>query len=492
MYLGYYGDRIGNSAKSTAQSYDWYQSKFGGSAQILAAALDAALAASARTDEASPSQTQPSTLLDTCDSCKKPLILMAQVHAPRSLCPTPSPPTGLAAIAANSVLNPNYKPPQGEDDEELRVLLILCCNEERCWKTGRATYASLLPSLSCRVCSSLKIHYLLFIYTLNRWRVYRYQPFVAVVEEELAHAPTDKSAAYLERVKKIDKEEADEQARKNKIATEKPVKNVFATSTAWGGGFGKPFGSSFGASPSSSAASSSAPQPTTSKPDLEELLRLRDVSIAPKKEISTKSNDSSDPQPATDSEASLSQNKDEDSTKKESAKARASKTQASEDTAFSFEEAYIEFDKEPELLDEASTYGHMKNKANESLSEGEDGTWAGEAYESGVEAKDKPFHRFQKRLKRSPEQCIRYWRGATPLYSSAEKLKPIPACEHCGGPRIAELQLTPPLLFYLKPRPSKSPVHIDFGTVIIYTCSANCTTSTKSLYKEHSILQKGA
>lgn len=130
MFLGYYGDRV-KSTPAKSKEYDWFISKFGGSLSALQDAINAA------TD----STEQPkSNLLAHCECCKKPLALVAQIHAPQTLCPISTPPTGLAAIAANSILSPNYKPPQGEDDEELRVLLILACNEKRCWKLGRATY----------------------------------------------------------------------------------------------------------------------------------------------------------------------------------------------------------------------------------------------------------------------------------------------------------------------------------------------------------------
>ena len=130
MFLGYYGERI-KKTPAKSQEYDWFTSKFGGSLSALQDAINAA------TD---PSIDAKVSLLAQCECCKKNLALVAQIHAPQSLCPISTPPIGLAAIAANSVLSPNYKPPQGEDDAELRVLLILACNEKRCWKLGRATY----------------------------------------------------------------------------------------------------------------------------------------------------------------------------------------------------------------------------------------------------------------------------------------------------------------------------------------------------------------
>lgn len=131
MYLGYHGDKVKRSATNAAE-FDWFTSRFGGSVSVLQSAV---LASIAQEEDAKNGQ------LGICDCCKNPLTLLALIHAPQSLCPTSSPPTGLAAVAANSVLNPNYKPPQGEDDEELRCLIVLVCNELRCWKVGRPTYA---------------------------------------------------------------------------------------------------------------------------------------------------------------------------------------------------------------------------------------------------------------------------------------------------------------------------------------------------------------
>lgn len=160
---------------------------------------------------------------------------------------------------------------------------------------------------------------------------------------------------------------------------------------------------------------------------------------------------------------------------------------------FQFVEAYMEFDKEPELgtsYSGATNQGHEK-KAGESLNEGSEGTWAGEEYESSVSAKDKPFHRFQKRLQRSPEQCLRYWRGAEPLFSTSDKPKTLPFCSSCGGKRVPETQLTPALIFMLQPVNEKHQINIDFGTVIVYTCGKSCTDPKRPLHLEHVEIQRG-
>jgi hypothetical protein len=139
MFLGYLGDLAKHPA-SSAKNYDWLTSKFGGSAKVLQDAIQDAFQPPSSDGSLESPAPSSASVLSTCECCKKPLTLIAQVHAPRILCPVSQPPTGLAAIAENSVLSPNYKPPQGETDDEVRVLIILACNEKRCWKLGRATY----------------------------------------------------------------------------------------------------------------------------------------------------------------------------------------------------------------------------------------------------------------------------------------------------------------------------------------------------------------
>lgn len=138
MYLGYYGERT-RLTGGKQKEFDWYSSLFGGS---ISAVQEAMLRDWPNGDNTNQH------ILSHCECCKKPLTLVARIHAPESLCQTSTPLSGLAAIADNSILSPNYKPPQGEDDDQIRVLIIACCNEKHCWKVGRASYAIfVLPKL---------------------------------------------------------------------------------------------------------------------------------------------------------------------------------------------------------------------------------------------------------------------------------------------------------------------------------------------------------
>ena len=134
MFLGYYGDKVKQTG-GKAKEFDWFVSSFGGSISAVQEAIWEAYVAETGSKDGN---------LANCECCKKPMTLLARIHAPESLCPFSTPLSGLAAIADNSILSPTYKPPQGEDDDQLRVLIIACCNELRCWKVGRPSYA-LLP-----------------------------------------------------------------------------------------------------------------------------------------------------------------------------------------------------------------------------------------------------------------------------------------------------------------------------------------------------------
>ena len=114
---------------------------------------------------------------------------------------------------------------------------------------------------------------------------------------------------------------------------------------------------------------------------------------------------------------------------------------------------------------------------------------AGEGYEkeySNAFKDDKINYHFYKRLRRCPEQIIRYdWLGQ-PLHSCANAdAKPDP-CKSCGTPRVFELQLMPALINILS-RTKRDNVHagdLDFETILVYTCGNNCSISGQTVYKE--------
>nr|XP_002130893.1 programmed cell death protein 2-like [Ciona intestinalis] len=98
---------------------------------------------------------------------------------------------------------------------------------------------------------------------------------------------------------------------------------------------------------------------------------------------------------------------------------------------------------------------------------------ATETYEKNEQkVKNRAFHKFHKKISLLPHQCIRYNYGGSPLLlSDCDVTMSIPPCSSCGKSLTFEFQLLPGLL---------PTVHIDgedpveFGTILVYTCSHNC------------------
>eukprot|EP00252_Welwitschia_mirabilis_P008153 TRINITY_DN19873_c0_g1_i2.p1 TRINITY_DN19873_c0_g1~~TRINITY_DN19873_c0_g1_i2.p1 ORF type:complete len:430 (-),score=79.68 TRINITY_DN19873_c0_g1_i2:493-1782(-) len=87
--------------------------------------------------------------------------------------------------------------------------------------------------------------------------------------------------------------------------------------------------------------------------------------------------------------------------------------------------------------------------------------------------------KFKKRLDCCPEQCFRYCFGGRPLLANTDRGDP-GICALCGGPRVYEMQLMPPILYYLqqacKDMPSVySANNWEWSTIIVYTCAQSCT-----------------
>ncbi|XP_015791123.1 programmed cell death protein 2-like [Tetranychus urticae] len=116
----------------------------------------------------------------------------------------------------------------------------------------------------------------------------------------------------------------------------------------------------------------------------------------------------------------------------------------------------------------------------------------GEKYEnpelSTIFGNDKIAYKFYKKLRDFPKQVIRYsWQGQ-PLLNRSNLNYAIEACENCGSSRKFEFQLMPALISKLNfpPSPSsQSSVDLNYGTVLIYTCSNNC--DSKALSEEKCI-----
>merc|ERR1712142_96107 len=96
-----------------------------------------------------------------------------------------------------------------------------------------------------------------------------------------------------------------------------------------------------------------------------------------------------------------------------------------------------------------------------------------EEIESG-QVVDKVCDKFRQRVRRAPDQILRYERRGKPLLCAAQPALTIPEnCELCGGTRSFEFQVMPQLLSELQ-LGLEADAGMDWGSLYIFTCDKSC------------------
>ena len=217
--------------------------------------------------------------------------------------------------------------------------------------------------------------------------------------------------------------------------------------------------------------------PTTTTDDLEELLRLRDLSLAPKvssgQPKSKKKKKAAPIAPIAVPEqepvipGELQGVLPGDEAAQPSARPLMEKVAPA---------VWLSIEQEPEAM-------QATKEVLVAAPTGEDpedaGSWSGEQYEPN-KAYTKQLSRFLKTVQRAPEQVLRYKFQGEPLWvtSFQKEMPEVSLCGLCGSARVFELQLMPQglnwVIEHLVTSMAAKLRLIGIGSVLLFTCPSSC------------------
>lgn len=86
------------------------------------------------------------------------------------------------------------------------------------------------------------------------------------------------------------------------------------------------------------------------------------------------------------------------------------------------------------------------------------------------------MRRYVERIGRYPSQCVRWCADGAPLLCRDDEMpsSPLPVCSSCGAASRFEFQILSTAIYFLTRGLKESDHTLHFGTVLVYSCSADC------------------
>uniref|UniRef100_U5EXL9 Programmed cell death protein 2 C-terminal domain-containing protein n=1 Tax=Corethrella appendiculata TaxID=1370023 RepID=U5EXL9_9DIPT len=113
-----------------------------------------------------------------------------------------------------------------------------------------------------------------------------------------------------------------------------------------------------------------------------------------------------------------------------------------------------------------------------------------EKYEKSIPLHgDLIFHNFMSKIQENAGQILRYSRDSVPPLLIAPLKEKFPKCINCGSDVICELQILPTIISILRFENNEQ-APIDFGNVLILTCSKSCWDTPDKMRLEMVLVQQ--